>query len=206
MKSRSILAILMVLGILAPVFADNTALGSDKVAQEEKPAGKRPFSAIEVLSGFGKGHIREKGAYDVIPVFVDFDFDLKPLTGRFGINPPGLLQFVEEPYIAGVSNPHGNLEIGNNFLLKIGILPETSRFQPYLKGGVGFLYMSQHTLNQGSQFNFNEYAGFGFHFFLKKNLAFTAEYRFRHLSNCDIKKPNRGINSGFGIVGLCYVF
>jgi len=172
----------------------------------EKQARKGCLSGIELLSGFGLAHLDGKGAYHVIPFYVDLDFDLKPLLSKIGIHPVGLLQFVEEPFLAGVSNPKGNLEVGNNFLIKIGLLPETSRIQPYFKGGAGFLYMSQHTLEQGTQFNFNEYAGFGIHFFLNKSLAFTMEYRYRHLSNAGIKQPNHGINSNFGILGLSYLF
>lgn len=202
MKSRIFLVFLLVSCFWFPVFAESNAADTCR-----KDAGeKRFFSGIEFLSGFGTAHLQEKGRYDVIPLYVDFDFDLKPFLQKTGFCPPGLLQFVEEPFLAGVSNPNGNIEAGNNFVLKIGILPETSRIQPYVKGGIGFLYMSQHTREQGTQFNFNEFIGFGIHLFVKKNLAFTVEYRYRHLSNSDIDKPNRGINSNFGLCGLSYIF
>ncbi|MDD5725614.1 MAG: acyloxyacyl hydrolase [Candidatus Omnitrophica bacterium] len=175
-------------------------------ARAEKPSGKKYLAGIEFLTGFATGHLEGKGKYSMIPFFLDLDFDIKPFFKRIGINPPGLLQFVDEPFISAVTDPHGNIEVGNNFLLKIGFLPESSRIQPYFKGGAGFLYISQHTLEQGTQFNFNEYAGFGVHIFLKKIVAFTAVYRYRHLSNSDIKQPNKGINSGFGVCGLTYLF
>ena len=178
---------------------------SGKIEGEKHIEGKF-LSGIEVLSGFGVAHLREKGSYHVIPVYVDLDFDLKPALHKFGLNSLGLLQLVVEPFLFGVSDPHGNIEVGNNFLLKIGFFPETSKIQPYFKGGVGLLYMSQHTLEQSTQFNFNEYVGFGVHFFFRKNLAFTIEYRYRHLSNASIKQPNSGINSNFGICGLSCIF
>jgi len=215
MRKTKFLTLLLALGFCLFVFVyagaqsettKNSKTCSTAPAKDAAQSKNFRFAGIEVLSGFGTGHLRAKGRYDVIPIFVDFDFDIKPWVKKIGLNPPGLVQFVEEPFIAGVSNPNGNIEVGNNFLLKIGLLPETSRIQPYIKGGVGFLYISQHSLNQGSQFNFNEYAGFGIHFFLKKNVAFTVEYRYRHLSNCDIEKPNSGINNSFGILGLSYIF
>ncbi len=207
MKNKGSLIMSLVLSLWLPVFAfaGDAALNTKKAVSGEE-TNKGCLSGIEVLTGFGTGHLKGKGAYNIIPIFVDFDFDIKPFFNKIGINPPGLLQFVDEPFFAGITNPNGNIEVGNNFLLKVGFLPETSRVQPYLKGGVGLLYMSQHTLNQGSQFNFNEYAGFGIHFFLKKNIALTVEYRFRHLSNTGIKHPNHGINSNFGILGLSYIF
>ncbi len=171
--------------------------------------GKRPLSlkGIEFLTGFGKANLEEKEHhYQLIPFFVDFDFDLKPLLQKKGINYPGLIQFVEEPFFSYVFEPNDNIEFGNNFLIKIGILPETSKFQPYFKGGLGMVYITQHTREQGTQFNFNEYWGAGLHYFFKKNVAFTVEYRYRHLSNADIGKPNSGIATHFGIFGISYLF
>ena len=172
-------------------------------ADEGKP---KFLKGIEFLGGFGHSNLEEQGDYDFIPLFVGFDFDLKPLIKKIGINYPGLVEFVEEPGFALVIAPDSNVEIANNFLFKIGILPETSKFQPYFKGGAGMIYITQHTREQGSQFNFNQYAGAGFHYFFKKNMAFTAEYRYRHLSNADIDKPNSGINAHMGLIGISYQF
>lgn len=119
---------------------------------------------------------------------------------------PGLLQFVLEPFAFYVYKPDNNIEIGNNFLIKIGLTPDTWKLQPYFKGGVSFLYMTQHTLEQGSQFNFNECTGAGFHYFFRPNMAFSAEYRYRHLSNAGIAHPNSGINSNFYLCGISYKF
>jgi hypothetical protein len=96
--------------------------------------------------------------------------------------------------------------VGNAFAFKIGLVPETWKVQPYIKLAAGMLYMSQHTYEQGTQFNFIEYGGAGMHWFFKENIALTAEYRFRHLSNCDIDEPNGGINTSFGLVGIYYKF
>lgn len=172
-------------------------------AQEEKQGS---LQGIEFLTGFGVAKLEEKGSYHVTPLLVDFDFDLKPLTKKIGINPSSLIQGVIEPFISYVSAPHNNVEIGNNFLLKVGFLPETSKFQPYFKGGVGIVYISQHTVEQGTQFNFNEYIGLGAHYYFKKNVALTVEYRYRHLSNAGIDNPNSGINTNYGICGISYLF
>jgi hypothetical protein len=174
-------------------------------ATETASQESKYFKGIEFLSGFGLAKLRSpQGSYHVIPLFVDFDFDLKPLLPKKYTPFTGLFQFVLEPFIADVYDPNNNVEVGSNFLFKIGLLPETAKFQPYLKGGVGFLYMSQHTIEQGSQFNFDQYAGLGLHYFFRKNLAFTIEYRFRHISNADIERPNKGINTNFTICGVTY--
>jgi len=187
--------------------AFSQATKNSRVYPEIKKAeGKKEvkyFKGLEVLTGYGLAKLKsQQGNYQVIPLFIGFDYDLKPLVNKKYLTLPGLFQFVLEPFVSYVSSPNNNMEMGSNFLLKVGFLPETYRFQPYFKGGLGFLYMSQHTREQGSQFNFNEYAGLGAHFFLTKDLAFTFEYRFRHISNADIDKPNKGINTNFCIFGI----
>lgn len=171
--------------------------------KEEKP---KYIQGIELLTGFGTGKLHAQDSYRLMPIFIDLNFDLRPLTEKIGFSPPGLLQFVEEPFISAVFTPYSNVEVGNNFLLKIGFLPLTSKLQPYFKGGLGFLYMSQHTREQATQFNFNEYGGIGTHYFFKKNVAFTVEYRFRHISNAGRKHPNHGVNTHFGLCGISYLF
>jgi hypothetical protein len=172
-------------------------------AQEKKT---RSLTAIEFFSGFARADLEEKKDYHLIPFIVDFDFNLKKLTEKIGFNPPVLIQFQLEPFIAFVSQPRKNVEIGNSFVLKIGLLPETSKIQPYIKGGPGIVYMSQHTREQGTQFNFTEYGGAGIHWFFKKNMAFTLEYRYRHTSNAGIKDPNSGIDTSFVLAGISYQF
>ena len=171
--------------------------------KNEKP---KPFTGIEFLTGYGLAKLHSQGSYRITPLFIDLDVNLKPSLPRKLSTYPGLVQFVYEPFVSYAFQPDTNIEVGNNFLLKIVILPETSRFQPYLKGGVGFLYMSQHSSEQSTQFNFNEYGGIGMHYFFKKDIAFTLEYRYRHISNGDIKRPNSGINSNFVLCGVSLLF
>jgi len=164
------------------------------------------LKAIEVLSGFGVAKLHQQGDYRTVPFFVDFDFNLKPLIQKKGINYPGLLQFVIEPFASYVFDPHNNAEFGNNFAIKLGLVPDDWAIQPYFKGGVGLMYLTQHFREQGTQFNFNEYAGFGLHYFFTKNIAMTLEYRYRHISNAGIEQPNHGIGTNIGLGGVSYFF
>lgn len=180
----------------------NTRVSPEIKQAEDKREGGC-LKGVEVLIGYGLAKLKsQQGNYQILPLFIGFDYDLKPLVNKKYLALPGLFQFVLEPFISYVSSPDNNIEFGNNFLLKVGFLPETYRFQPYFKGGLGFIYMSQHTKEQGSQFNFNQCAGLGAHFFLAKDWAFTLEYRFRHISNADIEKPNKGINTNLGMFGI----
>ncbi len=172
-------------------------------AQDKK---SKSLEGVEFLTGIGWGKVRHKGNYNLTPFIVDFDFDLKPLTQKFNFNPRSLLQFQLEPFISYVSSPDNNIETGTSFLLKAGLLPQSSKFQPFILGGVGIDYMTQHTREQSTQFNFIEQAGIGMHYFFQKNIAFTLEGRYRHLSNAGIKHPNTGINTQFVLTGISYQF
>ena len=171
--------------------------------QEVKP---KSLEGVEFFTGFGWGKLRRKGNYHLIPLIVDFDFDLKPLAKKFNFNPSSLLQFQVEPFISPVLSPDSNVEIGTSFLFKMGLLPQTAKFQPFILAGLGMVYMTQHTREQSTQFNFTEQGGLGIHYFFRKNIAFTLQGRFRHLSNAGIDHPNTGINTQFIIAGLSYQF
>jgi len=194
MKRIAFFAILLVSSLLLPDMG---------LAQKEKP---KCLEGVEFFTGFGWGKLRKKQDYHLTPFVVDFDFNLKPLTQKLNFNPKQLLQFQIEPFISFVSQPDINVEIGTSFLLKVGILPQTAKFQPFILAGPGMVYMTQHTREQSTQFNFIEQAGIGMHYFFRKNIAFTLEGRFRHLSNSGIKHPNTGINTQFLLAGISYQF
>ena len=167
-------------------------------------ANEQPKSlqAMEFLVGYGQGALIKKEDYRVMSFLVGLDFDIKPLTKKFGFTPPSLVQFQVEPFLSLVATPDSNMEAGTSFLFKLGLLPESWKFQPYAKGGVGMIYISQHTLDQSTQFNFLVNGGVGFHYFLEKDYSFTLEYRFRHLSNASRKQPNSGIDNHFCLLGI----
>ena len=54
--------------------------------------------------------------------------------------------------------------------------------------------------------NFVDQAGAGIYYFIDDSWALNAGYRFRHISNLGIKKPNGGIDSHFAILGASRFF
>ncbi len=164
------------------------------------------FQGIGVLTGLGTGPLEKKGEYRLHPVIIDFDVDLKPFLEKKGFCPPGLFQFQLEPFMSMVSQPDLNWEAGTALMLKVGISPERYPVQPYVKAGLGILYMSQTSHEQSTQFNFLEQAGIGIHYFFEKDKAITAEGLYRHVSNASVKQPNSGINTLFLLVGITHKF
>jgi Lipid A 3-O-deacylase (PagL) len=159
------------------------------------------LDGVGVLTGYFDGSLKYKADYRGIPILVPFNFTLKDSDGV--LKPK--VEFIVEPFVNTIVSPDMNIEAGSNFLLNL-VLPLNERFMPFLKGGVGALYMSQHTREQGSQWNFLPQAGMGFYWFFDETTAFTCEYRFRHLSNCGIVKPNGGINVRMILAGITYFF
>lgn len=193
--------------VLAFLLTINIIFLSTCLAEEAVTAPPKCLEGMEFYTGFGWGKlVRAKRNLNIIPFIVDFDFNLKPLIQKLKLKPQQLVQFQLEPFLSGISSPEGGMETGLSFLFKMGVLPETAKFQPYIKAGVGMVYMSLHTNEQGTQFNFIDQGGIGMHYFFRKNIAFNLEGRIRHLSNAGIDQPNHGINSYFVLTGLTYEF
>ena len=98
----------------------------------------------------------------------------------------------------------------NKSLTEIGLTP-VFRFQrnglegPYAELGLGAHLQSETTIGDKSMstaFQFGSHLGLGYRFGVKR--AFDLSYRYQHLSNAGIHKPNDGIN--FNQVRLQYHF
>ncbi|MCM8758044.1 MAG: acyloxyacyl hydrolase [Candidatus Omnitrophica bacterium] len=156
------------------------------------------FKEYGLFSGFFKSSLQEKKDLEEVPVFFHLGFDLRPI---FKNKSSVLFEFLFEPFSSVITQPNYDLKTGCNFLLKCGF-PFTVKLYPYLEAGVGFVYFTLQTREQATQFNFSQTVGVGISYFFKKNLNLHLSWRFSHLSNASIKKPNRGIESKGVILGL----
>ena len=164
------------------------------------------LSSFSLMTGYGVAPLDKNNSdYEIIPILPQFGFDINPLAEKLHIKPKGILEFVVEPVMNVIVNPGTNAEVGCSFFLKYS-QKISSRIAPYVEGGVGMIYSSLSTHEQGTEYNFISHAGLGIQFFLNKHFALTGGYRFRHLSNADIDKQNKGIDHHFGMIGLSYYF
>ncbi len=85
-------------------------------------------------------------------------------------------------------------------LYEIGLVP-VFRLQPaglegvYVEAGIGMHLLSQTSFGErgfSTTFQFGNLAGAGYRF--GRQRAFELGYRYQHISNADIEKPNDGIN------------
>lgn len=190
------------------VFLFCISLTSDSWSEPggETEKSRQWLSSVSLVTGYGAAPLDKKNDdYEVIPLLPQFGFDINPLAEKLHWKPRGLLECVVEPLMNLVINPDTNAEVGCSLFLRYSD-KITARMAPYLEGGLGFIYTTQHTHEQGTQYNFISQAGLGLRFFLNRHYALTAGYRFRHLSNADMHRQNRGIDHHFGLVGLTYFF
>ena len=173
---------------------------------EAKPQqGPSWLKEFGVLSGFSRGSLKDKDDYEIVPVIMRFGIDLKAALGKEDSNPKDLLEFEFEPFLGAGTSPDANAEIGAALLVKYGRFI-FKKLCLYIEGGTGFIYLSQHTREQSTQFNFVDQAGGGIHYFIKRNIAINIGYRYRHVSNGSIKSPNKGIDSNMVLAGISWFY
>lgn len=179
----------------------------EREAPKKEPAQtkKSCVSEFAIISGYAQANLREKDDYEIIPAIFRFGFDLKPILKC--ANEKTMAQFAVEPFLNTAFSPNSNIETGANFLLRLGYRL-FDRVSAYVECGLGFIYMTQHTREQSTQYNFTPQAGGGLYFFLNKqrSLALNVGYRRRHLSNASFKQPNKGINTDMALIGISWFF
>ncbi|MCM8774132.1 MAG: acyloxyacyl hydrolase [Candidatus Omnitrophica bacterium] len=158
-----------------------------------------------IIFGFARGDLIDKEDYEIIPTILRLGFDFKPILEKFNFSPQGLSEFLFEPFINPITSPDSNLEVGCSFLGKYAF-PIYRKVFLFFEGGVGLIYITQHTNEQSTQFNFIPQIGGGINYFFQDDLAFNLGYRYRHLSNASIRQPNKGINVDMLLIGLSLFF
>ena len=115
---------------------------------------------------------------------------------------------------ASLGSWRGHNAAGNNqTVIDVGITPvfrlqqkNPGRFAPYAEAAIGFHLITPTFIyanrNFGSAFQFGDHIGVGARFGDRRQ--FDLGYRFQHLSNGGIKKPNQGIN--FNQIRFAYHF
>jgi opacity protein-like surface antigen len=77
---------------------------------------------------------------------------------------------------------------------------------PYVEISAGAVLTSLNIREIRSNFSFVMEGGAGLSYFVGEGVALTAGYRFQHVSNGGIERPNRGFNSDTGVVGVSFLF
>jgi lipid A 3-O-deacylase len=115
--------------------------------------------------------------------------------------------FLEASYLRELQPVDGNagglaLIPRLNFL---GLL-ESAPLVPYVDLGIGVMGLDFDLAGQDDGFSFSIQAGVGTRWLVTPRSALALEWRFHHISNANIRRPNLGINSSLLSVAYSYFF
>ncbi|MDX9745682.1 MAG: acyloxyacyl hydrolase [Syntrophales bacterium] len=167
------------------------------------PVKNRLFAESALITGFGSGTINE-GHYQTVLLIWHLGINMDRVFPSLKSH-KGNLTFYIEPQINPVVEPESDFEFGIGLGFQYRY-PVTEKLSAYLLGSVGPHYISVVTDKQENGFIFSEMVGGGIYYNLNKRSAINVGYRFRHMSNADIDKPNAGIESHFGVIGYSVFF
>jgi len=109
---------------------------------------------------------------------------------------------IELPYHMGVD--HNAKSMVGGYLLGSWKFTGLHEFAPYVFAGGGVLFVDLGLPTMGSKLNFSYQGGCGLQYFVKPDLALTAEYRYHHISNAGTATPNEPLNSSKILFGVSY--
>jgi hypothetical protein len=102
-------------------------------------------------------------------------------------------------------DPNISYVIGGAAILRYNFCTH-SRWMPFFDGGGGAAATSIRNTDLSTTFEYNLQAGVGTHYFVRKDFAVTAQYRFLHLSNAGLAAPNLGVNTSMFYIGASWFF
>ncbi len=76
------------------------------------------------------------------------------------------------------------------------------RLIPFVQAGAGILALDFDVKGQADGFNFTPQGGLGFHYFVSEHAALTAEWRYHHISNAGIRRPNLGLDTSLFLLSI----
>lgn len=168
-----------------------------------KDSGAGLVTESGFVAGYGTGSVAE-GNYEPVLLIWHIGSDLKNFFPVLE-NHKGTLSAYLEPQFNPVFERETDIEFGIGIGLKY-MYPLTDVVSLYIHGSVGPHYISVDTSDQTNGFIFSDTIGAGLSFFLTRESAVNVGYRFRHMSNAGIEKPNGGIDNHFCTIGYSVFF
>jgi opacity protein-like surface antigen len=157
------------------------------------------------LTGYGITH---KGFGDTRTQVQTFDMILR--YGRFLSEEVGKGHWyqgrhellLELPYHLAVD--HCGRSMVGGYILGSWKFTAPGQLVPYLFAGGGILYVDLGLPTMGNRLDFSYQGGTGIQYFIRKDLALMAEYRYHHISNAGTAEPNEPLNSSKILIGLSF--
>ena len=103
------------------------------------------------------------------------------------------------------TQPEKGLAGGGSVLLRWNWL-RYRRIVPFLSVGAGMVDLDFNLQSQRDGLNFLVQGGLGTYIFLTKSYALNAEWRYQHISNLNLRLPNKGIDASVFFIGSTFFF
>jgi len=194
--------LLNIIIVIIVIFSGGYAYCTEELEKTARTTD-RLFTEMAIITGLGASNIPE-GNYQPILLIGHLGIDLKRYFQKLE-NHRGIFSFFLEPQFNTVVNPTRDFEFG----IGIGVqylYPLTDKLSTYVMGSIGPHYISVVTRREANGFIWSDFIGAGLYYYLTKDSAINAGYRFRHLSNADFAMPNGGINTNFATIGYSVFF
>ena len=94
---------------------------------------------------------------------------------------------------------------GGSLLLRWNWL-RNPRFVPFASIGAGMVDLDLNLESQSDGLSFMLQGGLGTYVFLTRNYALNAEWRYQHISNANLRLPNKGIDASVFFIGTTFFF
>jgi lipid A 3-O-deacylase len=117
-------------------------------------------------------------------------------------NRPGTVTFGVEGLFTRIYENRHAMELGGGLFLRWRMVRDGVR--PYAELVGGMLYSDLRKFDLGSHLLFSLQPAVGLELPISDQLAVTAGYRFRHISNAGQSRENPGLNSSTIVVGVAY--
>jgi opacity protein-like surface antigen len=176
------------------------------------PAGEKPaplltkeslFTEVGFITGMGYSTVTE-GDYLPVPLIVHLGTDMKRWVPSLKEH-RGVLTAFLEPQFNPVFGYDTSIEAGASIGLKYRY-PLTDTLSVYGLYSLGFLFLTADTVDQANGLNFANSVGAGVQVKIMPGAALDLGFRFRHVSNADLREPNCGIDSYFGTIGFMITY
>lgn len=148
-----------------------------------------------VFAGYGESHR--------IPTTTQETLDFSVFKFRYA-------KFTSPRTVVGYEFSVGSqLEDGDN-LIFTGLLTYRRNFLVREKTslgydlGIGASYLTEYVEGHSTKANFTEQVGLTLQIATSSSSAFMLEYRFSHISNANLKRPNRGVNASTISIGYAW--
>jgi len=109
---------------------------------------------------------------------------------------------LELPYHLALD--HGGRSMAGGYILGSWKFTSPEQIVPYIFAGGGVLYVDLGLPTMGTRLDFSYQGGTGLQYFIRKDLALMAEYRYHHISNAGTAEPNEPLNSSKILFGVSF--